>query len=240
MTNQQQPRAFGHIRGVSVDFYGTIVAEDDAVLDGIRAAIAAHASQEKAACFWRHWGTAFAHACRAYQDGCFRTQGDLAQATLGEALDLAGIGGLDHRALARRQQDFWSRPDPHADALLCLDRLRLPFVILSNIDESFIRDALEHIGRAAWADRLVTSERCRCYKPHPRMFQTAAQCLGLPSPDILHIGDSWSADVIGARAHGMGVLWLNRRGRAAADPTVASIGSFADLPGHLAAEACAP
>ena len=46
-------------------------------------------------------------------------------------------------------------------------------------------------------------------KPAPQMFELAAKKLGLPLARILHVGDSASSDVDGARQAGCQAVWLN-------------------------------
>ena len=51
-------------------------------------------------------------------------------------------------------------------------------------------------------------------KPYPDMFQTAAQRLKLAPSQILHIGDSHRADVMGALAAGCQAAWLDHHRQA--------------------------
>lgn len=45
------------------------------------------------------------------------------------------------------------------------------------------------------------------------MFEAALAKLGLGKEDVLHVGDSVSADVVGAKRHGIKVMWINRKKR---------------------------
>jgi len=60
---------------------------------------------------------------------------------------------------------------------------------------------------------VVSSEDARCYKPAAAMFGAGLATLGLAAHEVLHIGDSLAADVRGARAASIDVVWLNRAGR---------------------------
>jgi len=44
-------------------------------------------------------------------------------------------------------------------------------------------------------------------KPNPRIFQLAAEALGVDLAQIVHVGDAWEADVLGARAAGAHAIW---------------------------------
>ncbi|GAC1666050.1 MAG: hypothetical protein NVS9B8_07310 [Candidatus Limnocylindrales bacterium] len=59
---------------------------------------------------------------------------------------------------------------------------------------------------------IIVSERVGTIKPHPAMFAAARQALGNPeSSAILHVGDDWAADVVGANAAGWRTAWLRSR-----------------------------
>ncbi|TAK00323.1 MAG: HAD family hydrolase [Chloroflexota bacterium] len=64
---------------------------------------------------------------------------------------------------------------------------------------------------AGWAPYLAgifVSQRIGAIKPHPAIFAFAAQHLAVPPREILHVGDDWAADVVGASAAGWRVAWL--------------------------------
>jgi putative acetyltransferase len=108
----------------------------------------------------------------------------------------------------------------------------VPLCVVSNIDEADLQAALVH--NELFFEHVVTSERCRAYKPRLEMFERALQLLGLPAAEVLHVGDSLGSDVRGAREAGMPVLWVNRRGRTL--PAGAPVPDYtcADLSGLLA------
>ncbi|MGA7860829.1 MAG: HAD family hydrolase [Thermoplasmata archaeon] len=51
---------------------------------------------------------------------------------------------------------------------------------------------------------VITSSDREVAKPDPRLFREASERLGIPAAGILHVGDRWSTDVIGALSVGMG------------------------------------
>jgi HAD superfamily hydrolase (TIGR01509 family) len=59
---------------------------------------------------------------------------------------------------------------------------------------------------------IVVSQRVGTIKPHPTIFAAARHELGDPEPRaILHVGDDWAADVVGASAAGWRTAWLAER-----------------------------
>jgi FMN phosphatase YigB (HAD superfamily) len=60
---------------------------------------------------------------------------------------------------------------------------------------------------------IVTSESCRAYKPRVEVFYEALSLLGIPNEEALVVGDSYTNDVLGAKAASIPVLWINRKNR---------------------------
>ena len=101
--------------------------------------------------------------------------------------------------------------------------------ILSNADH-------EHV--AAWTftlpvELILISEAIGAYKPHPLVFRTALERLGLQPDEVLHVGDSEIDDVAGAKAAGLRVAWVNRDGRARRGGAPAPDFEIRDLKGLL-------
>jgi FMN phosphatase YigB (HAD superfamily) len=122
---------------------------------------------------------------------------------------------------------FVDRMDPVPDAASTLERLAgrgFALAILSNwpLAETIDRFA-EAQGWLPWLQAIVVSQRVGTIKPHPSIFRAAEAELGLGEAEgraILHVGDDWSADVVGARRAGWRAAYL--RGRQADSPLPSS------------------
>ena len=79
----------------------------------------------------------------------------------------------------------------------------------------------------------MTSEDCRAYKPRGEVFEKALSLLGASAQEVLHVGDSLSSDVRGAKAVGIRALWINRNNRPAASAGEAPDYVSTDLNGLL-------
>ena len=74
----------------------------------------------------------------------------------------------------------------------------------------------ELVGRLGWSPlfRSITySQEVGAEKPDPRIFRLALGRAGCAPGEVLHVGDSWEADVLGARAVSIPALWIDRAGR---------------------------
>jgi HAD superfamily hydrolase (TIGR01509 family) len=71
------------------------------------------------------------------------------------------------------------------------------------------------VDAAGWSASLraiVVSQRVGTIKPDVRIFDAAAEAIGGPPPaTILHVGDDWAADVVGAKRAGWRAAYLIAR-----------------------------
>ncbi|MDT0276809.1 HAD family hydrolase [Blastococcus goldschmidtiae] len=196
-------------RALLLDVYGTLVHEDDDILRPICEQVAELGGVEAGAVA-HEWWRLFREATVAAYGDAFRLQRDLSQDTLAETMRLFGVHG-DAVALCREQVNFWRFPPIFEDTPPFLEEVRVPVCIVSNIDRHDLESAMAHHGMVVQA--VVTSEDARAYKPRPEPFARALSALGLRPEDVLHVGDSPSADVGGAGALGIDTAWINRSGR---------------------------
>jgi len=64
-----------------------------------------------------------------------------------------------------------------------------------------------------WVSAQFPSCRTGFAKPDRRAFQMVADTYRLPPEQLVHVGDDWECDVIGAAAAGLSAVWISR-GRA--------------------------
>jgi len=96
-------------------------------------------------------------------------------------------------------------------------RGRYTLAVLSNADDNFLHACLDRNG--VKLETVVSSESARSYKPRARIFRHVCRLLGLAPEQILYVGDSPVADVLGAHAAGMPVAWINHAGIALPEKT---------------------
>ena len=91
--------------------------------------------------------------------------------------------------------------------------------VLSN-SEGRLAELLEEIGMATIFGVIVDSGRVGMEKPDPRIFAHTLAALGAEGQGI-HIGDSWAADVMGARGAGWRAIWYGPKVTPVDDPEIA-------------------
>lgn len=199
------------VDAVLLDFYGTVVHEDDVVIDQIcstisEAATVPVAPGEIGSYWWEVFSDAFKHS---YGDD-FETQRNLELAALAQTVEHFGAK-CDAEELSQPLFAYWERPPIFDDAIQFLDSVEIPVVVVSNIDRPDIETAIDHHGLAF--EHVITSEDVRSYKPRPELFVAGLETVDCPAHRALHVGDSLTSDVAGARELGIPVAWVNRAGR---------------------------
>ncbi|MBI2165901.1 MAG: HAD family hydrolase [Chloroflexi bacterium] len=103
----------------------------------------------------------------------------------------------------------------------------LPLAILSNADVAFLYPLLKAHNLSFRI--VVSSEEGQAYKPHPSLFQTVLERLGVSPAEALMVGDTLDEDVLGAQSSGMRAVWVNRQGKARAEGQPVPDFQIADL-----------
>jgi HAD superfamily hydrolase (TIGR01549 family) len=101
------------------------------------------------------------------------------------------------------------------DAVPVLDAIRARGVrmgVVSNWPPS-LEQTLERAGLRHYFDVVVSFGIVGFAKPHRRIFEIAAEALGLAPTQILYVGDDLEDDALGAPRAGMHAVLLDRRGR---------------------------
>jgi HAD superfamily hydrolase (TIGR01509 family) len=110
---------------------------------------------------------------------------------------------------------FIATMPPLPDAGPHLERVRaggFRLAILSNWPLATTIDRyVEARGWLPLLDAVVVSQRVGAIKPHPEIFAEAVRVLGARPDRMLHVGDDWAADVVGARAAGWHAAYLRNR-----------------------------
>ncbi len=132
-------------------------------------------------------------------------------------LGMRGRRALTERILAAQfSADTW---ELYADVLPALDALRAvedgsrPAIgVVSDWGSSLPR-ILEELGLAPYLDFVLASGAAGRAKPDPAFFRMALERAGVAPERAVMVGDSYQADVVGARSAGMdGILLLRREG----------------------------
>ena len=119
--------------------------------------------------------------------------------------------------------NLWRKPMPAMlDLARELARHGAIVGVLSN-SEGRLAELFVEIGIADVFAAIVDSGRVGIEKPDRRIFEHTLDVLGAPRDTRpIHIGDSWAADVEGARAAGWRAIWFGPKATPVDDPDIAA------------------
>jgi putative hydrolase of the HAD superfamily len=130
-------------------------------------------------------------------------------------------------------QAGWAAFDDVEPTLPLLRGFRLG--VVTNGDGGQQQAKLTALGLGSALEVVVCSGDVGFAKPDRRIFEVAADRLGLSLDHCLFVGDRRDSDALGALGAGMSALWLNRKGQPSPDDLVPEIDTLHRLPTFVAA-----
>jgi FMN phosphatase YigB (HAD superfamily) len=191
---------------LSFDLFGTLVAADrpEEPWDAVAEALAARSVRVP-----DDWEDAYRSAHRDYERG--------REAPLDEhvrlALDSRGVEVTVETATEAVLDAFDSHVTARDGAIEALDvaAQRGPVAVCSNcsvpglVERTLGRADIEARSGHSF-DAVVTSVNCGWRKPHPNIFETTADALGVTLADLVHVGDDARTDGGAGRAGAQSIL----------------------------------
>ena len=109
--------------------------------------------------------------------------------------------------------------------LLTYLKTRYKLHIITNGFNEVQNAKLVNSGIKKYFDQIITSELVGLKKPNPKVFEFALNKANAKKEESIMIGDSWEADIMGAKNFGMQVIYCNFNNETVGD----SIESVTDL-----------
>ena len=100
----------------------------------------------------------------------------------------------------------------YPDAIETLEAVgaRYPLGLITNGLSRIQRPKIDRYDLERYFEVVVVSGEAGVQKPDPAIFALALGPLGVPPEAVVYIGDNPYHDVVGARAAGVGAIWVNR------------------------------
>jgi 2-haloacid dehalogenase len=84
-----------------------------------------------------------------------------------------------------------------------------PCMILSNGSPHMLEAVVASSGLEGQFTHIISADLVKVYKPDPRVYALAPDALGLPKEAIVFVSSN-GFDIMGAKAYGFQVAWINR------------------------------
>lgn len=134
----------------------------------------------------------------------------------GDALEYAlDAHDINDAELRKDLMEAYLSLDAYPEVTLVLKALReggFKTAILSNGSPEMLNAAVNSAGISDLLDMNLSVEEVGIYKPDPRIYQLAVECLGVqPAQISFQSSNAW--DAVGAATFGFQVAWVNRFGQ---------------------------
>jgi 2-haloacid dehalogenase len=109
-----------------------------------------------------------------------------------------------------RLLEEYYRLSTYPEVPAALQRLRqYPLAILSNGTPRMLQAVLEHNHLQGVFTQVLSVDPLRTFKPNPAVYELVSRHLQIPQQHLVFVSSN-AIDVIGAKAFGLHVAWINR------------------------------
>ncbi len=121
----------------------------------------------------------------------------------------------DREFILSFNEDFLNRTTqktkllPYTIEILDYLKPKYSLYILSNGFEEVQYRKIQNSNLASYFDGVILSDSVGVNKPHPRIFEEALCLSHSGKEDTIMIGDSWDADILGAKNTGIDQVWYD-------------------------------
>jgi len=105
----------------------------------------------------------------------------------------------------------WNRMRPGTTEGLESMKQKYRLAVISNSD-GHMDKRLATVGLGKYFEKVIDSGNVGYEKPAPQIFQTALECMSVPSNRALYLGDIYSVDYLGAQKVGMRAMLMDVAG----------------------------
>jgi len=200
------------IKAIFVDFSGTLVEEDDKIISSIIENIVNYSNNKNLnkSDIGQYWWKEFVLLCNIHNGNNFKLQKEIEYISLSNTV-LKFNSNINIKNELEKMFEYWKKPAIFSDSMVFLENIKLPVIIVSNIDNNEIIEAVANNNISV--EKIITSEDALFYKPNENIFKMAMEKYNLNANEIIHIGDSISNDIAGANKVNIRSIWLNRNER---------------------------
>ena len=210
------------VKAVFIDYMGTTVDERSPEMTEIVGRFCKHSALHDPKQVQRFiLDTRRRYEADSYLDA-YLTEDEIVERIISDAEEQIGLAD-DRAALVGLIHSHWVNAPVFPDAPGFFERCPVPIYIITNNGLPYIEQALRCNGLKAAG--VVSGDTVRAYKPHREIFEEALRLSGCTAEDVIHIGDSYDTDVVGAQSAGIRPLLL-LRGRGWQHDDVEAVGDL--------------
>lgn len=216
------------LKAVFIDYTGTIMREKNRYTLEMAQRIAEESSLHDIPEIFKIWWSLIKQLEDASYQDAYLTEDQIAEKALTVLEERYGFHG-SHEACMELAHSFWSKSPAFEDVKDFFERCPVPIYIITNNGTEYVDVFLRDNGLRCAG--VVCGDMVRAYKPHRELFLKALELSGCHADEVIHIGDSVTSDVNGARSAGIRPCLLDRERKARPGDfqTAASLTEVLDL-----------
>lgn len=198
------------IKAVFIDYMGTLVSETSQYAQEVIGRVFSKSgakSLQDVAVFWfgKHDELLAQSSGPNYQ-----SEYDISLKTFKIAMEHYGYVD-DAHILCDILAQHWVNAPAFDDTSEFFAKCPLPIYLVTSNDTRYVEAGIKILGVCPTG--IITSEMAKAYKPQKEIFEMALRVSGCNANEVIHIGDSLQADVIGAQNVGITPWLLDRTGK---------------------------
>lgn len=197
------------IKAIFIDYTGTTVQETGKEIQEVVARICKssdmHDPQAVVALWWK-WLKEYEE--KSYKE-TYLTEDEIVDRLLSRLEEEIHLQE-NREELHELFQKFWIHAPAFPDVKEFFETCPVPVYIISNNGVQYLEKAMEDKGLSPAG--IIYADMVQAYKPHKELFEKALEISGCRPEEVLHIGDSYSSDVLGAMSVGIKPVLIRRTG----------------------------
>jgi 2-haloacid dehalogenase len=196
--------AFDRFRVLTFDCYGTLIDWETGIFSALRPILASHGKALADSALLDLYSELEAES----EQGDFQPYREVLQSVVrGFGQRLGFVPTAAEMSSLPESLSNWRPFSDTVPALLELKK-RYQLAVISNVDDDLFAATAPHLKVSF--NQVITAGQARCYKPCLEIFKLALTRIGIPSHQVLHVGQSIYHDVIPAKLLGISTVWVNR------------------------------
>ena len=198
------------VKAVFIDYTGTIITQGGRDAEAFVYRVCKNSDMKDSHAFLQYWWGMVKEYEESFGGSTYMTEDEIVDRMLARCVEEIHLQEnlVELHTLCQR---FWMYAPLYDDVKAFFERCPYPIYIISNNGKEYIAEAMRINGISAAG--IVTADMVRAYKPHPALFRKALEISGCSADEVVHIGDSITSDVNGAKAVEIQPILLNRDGK---------------------------
>lgn len=197
-------------KAIFVDYTGTIIEEGGPDLQEVIMRTYKNSSIESPQAMVEYWGKLQSE----YEEKCvgesYMTEDEIVIKLL-EVCQKEIHLKENIEELHRLFQRFWMYAPAFSDTAEFFVKCIAPIYVISNNSKQYIEVSMKEKGLHPAG--IICADMVKAYKPNKAIFEKALEVSGCQPGEVVHIGDSYTSDVLGAVEAGIKPILVDRTGK---------------------------